>query len=161
MSLNHIQLTPQLLVDLYQDVLIETVTESEPATSVLSYLGKNEKNILIITSKTEVRFLTDGEFDFLTSILSACKLGNADVAIVNWKQTEKNLQEILLQLQSKTVLLFDVNPLEVDLPLNFPHFQIQHFDKQTYLYAPSLEEIANDVVSKKQLWNSLKKLFEI
>ena len=161
MGLNHIQLTPKLLVDLYQDVLIETAAISEPAVSILSYLGKNEKNILIITSKTEVRFLTDEEFVFLTSILSACKLSNADVAIVNWKQTDKNLQDIFNQLQSKTVLLFDVNPLEIGLPLNFPHFQIQQFDKQTYLCAPSLEQIANDLNIKKQLWNSLKKLFEI
>ncbi len=161
MSLNQIQLTPHLLVNFYPDSLIETAATTVPEVSSLSYLGKNEKNILIITSKEDVRFLTDEELVFLTSILSACKLSIADVAIVNRKQTKIDLPEIFFQLKTKTVLLFDVTPLEIGLPINFPQFQIQEFNKQTYLYAPPLQKIANDLTIKKQLWNSLKKLFGI
>ncbi len=161
MSLNQIQLTPHLLVNFYPDSLIETAATTVPEVSSLSYLGKNEKNILIITTQNDVRFLTDEELKFLTSILSACKLSIADVAIVNWKQTEIDLSKIFLQLKTKTALLFNIAPLEIGLPINFPQFQIQEFNKQTYLYAPSLQEIANNVEVKKQLWSSLKNLFEI
>lgn len=161
MSLNQIQLTPHLLVNFYPDSLIETAAMTVPEVSSLSYLGKNEKNILIITTQSDVRFLTDEELEFLTSILSACKLSIADVAIVNWKQTETDLSKIFLELKTKTALLFNITPLEIGLPINFPQFQIQEFNKQTYLYAPSLQEIANNVEVKKQLWSSLKNLFEI
>ncbi len=161
MSLNQIQLTPHLLVNFYPDSLIESAAMTVPEVSSLSYLGKNEKNILIITNQNDVRFLTDEELVFLTSILSACKLSIADVAIVNWKQTETDLSKIFLELKTKTALLFNIAPLEIGLPINFPQFQIQEFNKQTYLYAPSLQEIANNVEVKKQLWSSLKNLFEI
>ena len=174
MSLNQINLTPQLLTDLYANALIEThaiaVPSEEPpaesaksvATQTINFLGNNRKHILVIVNDDRVTYLTDQELTFFTKVLGACELGLEDVAIVNWSHLpNKNYQALLDELQSKTVLLFNLTPIEFGLPLHFPPFQTQEFDQRIYLQAPSLASIEQDVTAKKQLWTALKKLFSI
>ena len=160
MSLNQIQLNDQLLVGLYSSVLIQTNATIVPAKTDVKYLGKNEKCILVLISNDSVPFLPDNELNFLTSILSACKLSLADVAIVNLHSTT-NPETIIEDVECKNVLLFGVEPLSIVLPIHFPHFQLQQFNKRTYLCAPPLSGIENDKAVKLNLWNNLKKLFGI
>lgn len=166
MNLNHIHLTPHLLTDLYANVLIETHAIPVPATPVttssLNYLGNNQKQITIVVNNNLVTYLTDEELSFLTKVLGACELGLEDVAIVNWNRLEeKEYTGLLKELNSKKVLLFNLTPVEFGLPMHFPPFQIQEFDQRTYLQAPALASIEQDVSTKKQLWAALKKLFAI
>ncbi|HYH15552.1 MAG TPA: hypothetical protein VD794_10035 [Flavisolibacter sp.] len=174
MSLNQINLTPQLLADLYANALIEThaiavpasVSPAESEKSVPSsgtkFLGENRKHILVIVNDDRVTYLTEQELTFFTKVLSACELGLEDVAIVNWSHLlKKNYQALQDELRSKTVLLFNLTPIEFGLPLHFPPFQTQEFDQRIYLQAPSLTSIEQDVTAKKQLWTALKKLFAI
>ena len=107
-----------------------------------------------------ILFLSDQEFGFLSSVLTACKLSMNDVAVLNLNainDPEKKLSNLCF----KNAILFDVLPLQIGLPINFPQFQIQQFDQRTYLHAPSLTEIENDKTLKLQLWNSLKKMFSL
>lgn len=161
MSLNNISLTSQLVVDLYGESLIEkSISSGQQET--LKFLGKNQKGILILVSKNNVAYLEDDELNFLSSVLSACKLSLADVAVMNISNTHNtNYRDLTGELKSRTVLLFDVEAQTIDLPFNFPHFQIQQFDGCTYLSAASLKTIEKDKVLKTQLWNCLKKLFVI
>ncbi|MEQ1678153.1 MAG: hypothetical protein ABL876_15715, partial [Chitinophagaceae bacterium] len=100
MDINHIDLNPALVANLYAESLIDTnaiITEKpvaappaesgpsrtdKPETAWKS-LGHNQKNILLIVNNPDVVYLTDNELTFLTGILGACKLTLADVAIVN------------------------------------------------------------------------------
>ncbi|HVG41857.1 MAG TPA: hypothetical protein VM888_09620, partial [Chitinophagaceae bacterium] len=77
MSLNNIKLTYQQLEDLYGNVLIEPLEKDVLKKESLHYLGGNLSNILIVVNKETAAFLSDAEFDFLNSILSACKLSIA------------------------------------------------------------------------------------
>lgn len=159
MSLNNLSLTPQLIADLFSDSLIENFRPSTIEQTV-KFLGKNEKNILILVSEEEVAFLEDNELNFLSTVLGACKLSVADIAIVNlYHVGSLNYRDFIKQLNAKKVLLFDVEAQTIDLPFNFPHFQIQQFDQCTYLSAPALKNIETDKALKTQLWNCLKKLF--
>jgi hypothetical protein len=82
------------------------------------------------------------------------------VAIVNLRNNPATDYSSLIKFfNSKYVLLFDVAPQEIDMPLNFPHFQIQKFDQCTYLSAPALNKIEPEKPTKTKLWNSLKNLF--
>ena len=159
MSLNNLSLTPQLIADLFSDSLIENFRPSTIEQTV-KFLGKNEKNILILVSEEEVAFLADNELNFLSTVLGACKLSVADIAIVNlYHVGSLNYRDFIKQLNAKKVLLFDVEAQTIDLPFNFPHFQIQQFDQCTYLSAPALKNIETDKALKTQLWYCLKKLF--
>ena len=161
MSLNKIPLSARLIADLYPAALVEQFVPPDiPET--IKFLGNNRKNILVLVSKNNVSFLEDDELDFLSSVLFACKLSLADVAIVNIKTLSvTNYRFIINQLQSKNLLMFDIASDVIDLPFNYPYFQVQEFDQCTYLSAPDLKSIEGDKTLKTQLWNCLKKLFGI
>ncbi|MEO6069920.1 MAG: hypothetical protein ABIN57_07745 [Chitinophagaceae bacterium] len=162
MSLNDINLTNYQLASLYPNVLVEPMGKAGAELYALNYLGGNLSHILLVINKDFTAFLSDAEFTFLTSILGACKLSIADVAIYNWAQQEvPSHTSILAQLKSKKVLLFDLDPTQFGLPLFFQHYQIQSFNNLTFLSAPSLLAIENNVEEKKNFWNALKELFSL
>lgn len=160
MGLNNIELSPLLLAELYPSTLIETISETSKAPAI-KFLGKNQKNILILVSKKETAFLEDEELEFLSTVLAACKLSIADIAIVNIQNLSSTTlyKDLITYFNSYVVLLFNVAPDQIDLPFKFPHFQLQKFDQQTYLSAPDLKEIENEKSLKAKLWNCLKNLF--
>jgi hypothetical protein len=161
MSLNNIQLKSSLLAGLYKNSLVQTERIVTAEMKPVKCLGNNHKNILVIVSNPSVPFLPDEEFNFLTSILAACKLSIADIGIINNKNTELADLQNLINLESKNVLLFGVEPLTIGLPINFPAFQLQSFNSRTYLYAPQLSQIENDKALKGRLWSALKTMFGI
>jgi DNA polymerase III psi subunit len=159
MSLNNIRLTPQLLADLYGNVLIETNTQAAPEAS-LKFLGGNEKNILVVVKSEGAGIVPEAELAFLKSILTACKLQLDDVAILNWNMISgMGYKQLLQELESRFILLFDLTPAQFGLPMDFPPFQVQAFDTRQYLYAPALEKIKDHKGLKGELWAALKKLF--
>ena len=161
MSLNKIQLKPRMLADLYANSLLETSTTTVPETAQLKYLGNNKKNIAVIVRHQSATFLPDDELSFLVNILSACKLSLADIAILNSSRIQaEELKEMTLG-ETKTVLLFGIDPLSIGLPINFPQFQLQQFNKRMYLYSPTLSELDKDKGLKMKLWSSLKVLFGV
>lgn len=170
MSLNEIHLTPHQVVSLYRDTLVEmrspaVATKVQPKkekTGAPAFLGKNEKHILILSSDTTVPFVGDKSLSFLTNVLSACKMSLGDVAIVNWANLQdKSYTELLAELESRIVLLFNLDPISFGLPINFPHFQVQEFAGHTYVHAPALSEIEASKDLKTKLWTTLKRVFNV
>jgi hypothetical protein len=161
MSLNDITLTPSLVADLYTDLLLEQSGQKRSPRPV-NFLGNNEKKILIVSNENDAVFLTDQHLNFLMNILDACKLGLADVAIVNWKNLDEDQKQSLTSaVSARFVIMLGIDPVSLGLPVNFPQFQTQEFNRLTYMHAPVLGVIENDVALKKQLWASLRRLFSI
>jgi hypothetical protein len=186
MSLNNIQLNPSLLADMYKACLVdtnETVKQSGKKQTVLSaatptvetgpvaknvkspapkYLGEYKKNILIIVRYDATPYLPDEQLNFLTTVLSACKLNLGDVAIFNIATSRpalyKDLQE---KFKSSFTILFGLTPEEFEMPLSFPEFQVQPFNNCTFLHAPVLEALEADKVLKSKLWVCLRKMFGV
>jgi|CXWL01.1.fsa_nt_gi hypothetical protein len=181
MDLNHIELPVAVVVDLYQSSLVEdneisvkNVIVAEAIQEALlpvadtaingqwKSLGSNNKNILIIVNTSEAVHLPDNDLTFLTGILTACKLTLADVAIVNLNNhPEASYKELILFFKSKIVFLFDIEPDAFGLPMSFPHYQIQAFAGNSFLFSPSLKKLENDRVEKSKLWVCLKRLFNL
>jgi hypothetical protein len=159
MSLNSIQLKPQLLATLYHESLVQEATTSVPEKKLHKYLGNNAKQILILVSHASLPFLPDQELNFLTSILTACKLSLADIAIINLDKTDDNQLQQTIASEGRIVLLFGIEPSGIGLPIHFPVFQVQQFNHTTYMHAPTLTELETDRDLKSKLWNSLKNLF--
>lgn len=174
MDLNHIELPASVVADLYRSVLLETEEsvakrswrdEVQPTVEErpgLSSLGNNRKNILILLNEAGAVHLPDKELNFLTGILTACKLSLDDVAIISLnKNNTVNYKDLVREFNSRVVLLFNIDPAQLGLPVNFPHYQVQPLAKQTFLSAPSLGQLENDRLEKSKLWVSLKRLFNI
>ena len=181
MDLNHLQLPATVIADLYPASLIEpgeipftayaevssktgdTVVHEDAPSKTFKWLGENKKNILIVVNYPDAVHLPDADLQFLTSILSACQLGLADVAVLNLssQQPSKEFAAVSAILKPRIAILLDVEPAAFGLPMNFPFFQLQSFSRTTFLYAPPLQQLESDKVLKSKLWVSLKRLFNL
>lgn len=166
MSLDNIHLSSFLLQDLYNKSLVDLDSIQSKTGSgdekKWRYLGMNEKNILIIVDDNESLFLSESKFDFILEIFSACKLSMNEVVLINIdKNPGINYQEMIIEFIPEKILLFGVEPGSLQFPLLFPHYQLQKYNQQIFLSAPSLEILSAAKPQKVLLWNCLKKLFLI
>jgi hypothetical protein len=108
-------------------------------------------------------FVPESDLQFLTKMLSACKLNLADVAIVNHATSEVAIDQLKEQLRPLHVLLFGVEPTTIRLPISFPAFKEQAYAGTTYLFAPGLAQLNQETeeakLTKRKLWDCLKRMF--
>lgn len=166
MSLDNIQLPAIVLQALFKNSLVSLNSDAVNTTSLqntgIAFLGNNTKQISIVVNSDTAIYLPDEELNFLIGILQACKLTMADVALVNIaKSNTINYTTITDELNAQTILLLGVDIAQLQLPLQFPNYQIQKFNNQVYLAAPPLQIIAADKAEKTKLWNCLKAIFTI
>lgn len=164
MSLDNIQLPPVILQDLYKNSLVDLRSaegSSKPSTKAgLSFLGDNQKKIIIVVKEKDAIYLPDEDLNFLMGILTACKLNMADIALLNLSANPSlDHNSINTELAAEKILLFGVDPLVLSLPLQFPHYQVQQYNNQVYLSAPALNILQDDKAEKMKLWTCLKKIF--
>ena len=137
------------------------VKPSEPAAYKI--LGNNKQQITVVVNSPNDVFVPEGDLQFLTKMLGACKLNMADVAIVNHATAAVAIERVKLQLQPRYVLLFGVEPGAIQLPISFPPFKEQPYAGTTYLFTPALSELNLETedakVLKRKLWDCLKRIF--
>lgn len=166
MSIDNIQLTGFICQNLFTNCLISESPENNSNQELnkvkINSLGGNQNHVVFVINNKEHKYLNDNEMKFLSDLLSACKLSMEDISLVNFYQN-KNIgyENITEQFQSKTILIFGVSTSELGLPFTIPFFQVQKFQEQTYLTAPSLDNFLENIPLKKQLWNSLKIVFQL
>ena len=184
MALNDIRLTSTLLVEIYRDSLVEINDQSHvnPVQSSTSqrqtprennsttnrsavawkHLGEFKKRILLVVRYTGITYMPDEPLNFLTSMLGACKLSLTDVAIVNIADLPSiQYSDLREKFNSAVIMLFGVAPSELEMPVNFPEFQIQPLNNCTFLYTPVLEKLESDKVLKSKLWVCLRRIFDL
>lgn len=175
-----IRLPDFLIADLYKSSLVdpdafpdqhETLAESnllqeeELSSPKIKFYGENHKNVVIVVSQPASVYLDEDELTFLTSILKACALNIADIAIVNAAKQQVNFTAIKEQFNAVKILLFNVDPSDIKLPFMIPSFQVQHYDNTTIMLAPALADLnktdRESRLLKTRLWNSLKQVFQL
>ena len=91
MSLDNIQLPATVLQGLYTKPLYDLNTDRSESTIIqtnnISYLGNNQKKIMILIRSSTAIYLPDDELNFLLGILTACKLGMDDITLINFSRT--------------------------------------------------------------------------
>lgn len=98
--------------------------------------------------------------DLLNGIIQACKIDLGDLHVLHWDQKEV-YASLLERTGSSFILLFGVEPADIDLPLVFPHFQTQPFAGATWVASPDLHILQHDRLMKSKLWLCLKQAFSI
>ncbi len=166
MSLDNIQLPPVVLHELYKYSLIGSINENVPGEKKVSpgfsTLGNNRKHILILVENEETPYLADEQLNLLLGILAACNLTMDDVAILNIGMSKSvTYKTITGKLKPEKLFLFGVTPAKIDLPLDFPNYQVQQYNNQIYLTAPQLSQFQDNKVEKSKLWNCLKQIFDL
>jgi hypothetical protein len=163
MSLDTIQLSDQTCAILFPHNLVEDQPSKVKAVCYekikIDSLGANHKHVLFLVNNPAYKFLPEEEMQLLTNLVSACKLSMDDIALVNFNSNKLNYFQFIEQFHPQKILVFGVSNKELELPFDIPHFQIQHFQEQFYLTAPSLKDFLENKGLKKELWMSLQKLF--
>lgn len=123
-------------------------------------LGNFEKKVAVLVDEKQFPVIAEDDLAFLTKILDACHLGIKDVMILNIAGMD-NIPGTMATLLPAKALLLGVEQEDLQLPLRFPHFQVQPFDQCVYLSAPPLKELAGSRELKAAFWNSLKRMFQL
>lgn len=129
------------------------------------YLGKNNRKVSVIARYPDDPYIPEEHLQFLVKILSACKLNLGDVAILNDSVAPIEIDNLRKQLQPAYILMFDVEPTEIGLPISFPLMKPQNFDGAQLLCIPPIAAMLQETDLakglKKQLWESLKQIFVV
>ena len=176
MHLNDIQLSDHLLTSLYAHTLVvtdplpaepaarEILAPAPAAVEKIQFLGKNNHRFVILVNYPDQLHLPDESFNFLSTVLKACQLNAADVAIVNLAPQNITTEQLLVQLSPNIILDFTASQAMAGLPaanLLEPLKTVQY----QYLQCPSLETLiqGGDSVKpqKKQLWEGLKQMLQL
>ena len=163
MSLDKIHIPGFLWASMFRDTIVDTrQPDDRPGQqTAIDFLGGNQKHVLFVTNNIGHKFIPDAHLQFLNNLLTAFGLTMADIALINMAPRAISYLEVKKQLQPKIVLLMGVTAPELELPFAIPMFQVQRFQEQRYLIGPSMQDIQGDQELKKQLWSSLKKIFDL
>jgi hypothetical protein len=162
-QLEPIKLPISIISDIFRNCLVDlnfpNSSPDKPATAITETLAGTPVDTVVV-SLSEGKALPHQQLDFLKNIMKACKLEQADYAIIaNHQNGLPDYKATFSQFKQKQLILFGIDPSGFGLPINFPHFQVQTFQQVRYLAAPKLDAIEADKELKMQLWQCLKQLF--
>ncbi len=177
MDLNEVKLTPFLLSRLYPDVLVSSPENQDSSDGSLRLtgidegrsevpawicLGANKKLVTVAVRVPGVTHLPDDQFELLTKMLKACRLGLEDVAIVNLVHYDGiSGNQIMEHFKTRVVLLFGITPGQFGFPFEIPHFQPQQFADVQLIHGPALSELPADHDARAKLWAGLRTIFSV
>jgi hypothetical protein len=172
MQLNQIRLSTDLLQALYTGTLVlpenqGPASNGKPAESEvvpISYLGRNQRKFTVLVHYPNELYLPDDSLQFLGSVLKACQLTIADVAIVNLARTPVTMAEIRQQLSPAIIIAFGGKALAEGFPAG-TLLASGNAGGLRFMQGPELEVLSQpgDAAKplKKLLWESLKHMLEM
>ena len=141
------------------------VPKVKKSTGPLKHLGDHNKKILVIVNDPNSVYLNEADFILLTSILNACKLTIADIALVNIGNQETSLHQILETLPSSIIMCFDVASADLKIKLPNTLYKVTELGESNLFFSKALSCMqgtsAEAKLEKGTLWILLKKLFAL
>ena len=132
--------------------------EPEAQTSVptFNYLGKGDKNFLILVNYPDLEFIAEAHLTALENILKRKGLAMDDVVILNMaRHTEHNFETVTGHFKPEKILLLGKSswPQGVaSLNLNQP----KTIGNRTALFSFSFDEMMDNNNHKKAFWDQMK-----
>ena len=135
------------------------VPEVPPAAPVtFKYLGKNQKNVLILVHDVENEVSTERGRELLRNLVKAIQLTANDFALLNYAaHTGVRLDDFSSFFSSRLVLAFGVTPLQLGMEERAQNVLHIHGTMQL-VFSGNLDQLAADQDGKKTLWGSLKQI---
>lgn len=138
--------------------------EATPITPI-KYLGEHQKKILILVQDFQAVHLNEKDFDLLTSILNACKLTIADIALMNLANKNFSLHQILTEVPSEFVLVFDIQATQLKIKLPTKLYTPILLGTTQLLFSNNLTNMQgmdqDSKIEKTKLWTALKIIFKL
>ncbi len=137
--------------------------ETKPDLSNIPVLGGNKKKVLILVEENHTAFISQTNEQLLQNILNAVALSLEDVALINLKNVPFEpamLPEILKNIPFQIFISFGAEPDAWPISNFFVKYTVSSDDtRRKFLLADSLNDLRQDPLKKKKLWQSLQELF--
>ena len=185
MNTENTQLSAADLVNLYKESLV--VIEDTPTTTTnfvqpvveekkeaikqetwegpIKSLGEHHKKITVVVNDPNAVHLNESDFILLTSILNACRLTIADIALINLGKQPVGLHQILQEYPSTLLISFAVDASQLKVKLPNTLYKVTQLGDSHILFSNALSTMQGTGVEAKQekakLWTVLKKIFEL
>jgi len=131
----------------------QPVIASKP---VFSYLGENNKYILIVVKESVKEFINQDELGFLLKILAAKKWELKDIAIINTeKYSTLNFDDLKDYFACSKILTFGINLTSLNIAGAVANKTLTYKDVKV-LGTWTLAQLEKDVSKKTIYWNELK-----
>ena len=146
---------------------VHAVVNEQKATppAPLKFLGDHLKQIMVIVNDPSAVHLNETDLGLLSSILNACKLTLADIALINTAQQPLSMHEMLTTLPSQLVLAFDLSATQLKIKLPTTLYKPIVLGDIHILFSSSLQSMQGAdqtaKLEKSKLWNALKLLFKL
>ena len=144
---------------------IDSISEDTSPIGPIKFLGEHQKKILVLVQDPDAVHLNERAFDLLTSILNACKLTIADIALINLANKNFSLHQILIQVPSEFVLVFDILPTQLKIKLPTKLYTPILLGETQLLFSNNLSQMQGidqaSKIEKTKLWTALKLIFKL
>jgi len=129
-----------------------------PATQTFSYVGANERNILILVNDEKFPVSTQQGRELLGNILKAIGLSRNDCALVNYTDCKgADFEQFKDFFQPKYVFAFGVTPEQLKISTT-AYNSIVSLGTCKLIFSSNLDALSDDAATKKLLWGSLKQI---
>ncbi|MES2650438.1 MAG: hypothetical protein V4663_01795 [Bacteroidota bacterium] len=136
----------------------EVTIEIKKTKTEFKYLGKNQKNILILVNDNQNDVSTEQGRELLRKLVKAIDLTANDFALINYSNyTSEKYESLKAFFNCSLLIAFGVDADVLDLPPQ-PLHQLIHYNDIKLLFAKNLHDLDTDQASKKILWTSLQQL---
>jgi hypothetical protein len=154
---------PKVETPIYQEPVAVLPTVEEPVVAAkpkldFKFLGKNQKNILILVNDSNNEVSTEQGRELLRKLVNAIALTAKDFALVNYANYQTaTYADFNDFFACKLVLAFGVDPQQLALAAQ-PLHQLQQIGETKLVFTTNLHDLDSDPASKKVLWGSLQQL---
>lgn len=144
-----------------ETAVVQPISQAEPVKELafdFKYLGKNQKQILILVNDSDNEVSTEQGRELLRKLVKAIELTANDFALVNYANYgEAKFQHFKAFFNCNLVLSFGVGANQLDLPEQALH-QLGLLENTQFVFTHNLHDLDSDQLSKKMLWGSLQQL---
>ena len=124
----------------------------------ISYLGRNEKEILFLVNDPSSELLNQADLDlFMKIVEDGLKFTRNDIALAN--TAKQSLEQVLGELSHQFII-----SMGVDISKFYPEqeaYLVHDSGTEKVLISESLQALGNDVSKKVRFWKALKSMFNI
>ena len=143
-----------------ENIVKNDVSEEAEVEPAYNPLGQNKQQILILVEEPEEMHLSEPNRELLQKILQALSFTLDDVYLVNVAQAHSP-EQVAGDISFSTCISFGMPPEPWQFSNFFRKYEVMEDEtERAFLFADALAEIGKDVEKKKQLWLSLKALFQ-
>lgn len=140
------------------EVPVPKVMEEPREVPSFKFLGKNNRNILILVNDREHEVSDEKGRELLRKIVKSVNLSANDFALLNYANyTGTSYAQLQQHFSSVLIFVFGVTPEQLKMKA-YPQNRIVMEENVRLIFSSELKSLEEDPNGKKVLWASLKQL---